>query len=124
MNVPPTAPAAEHVVVKRFDAPDEIVELPGGARLELVHVGGCTIARGSAPPGWHWATDIGPTSEGGLCPHRHLGMILSGHETIRFPDGVEVVLEPGDIYLVEPGHDSWISSDEPCVSVDLPLPTG
>lgn len=113
---------AGHVVVKRFDAPDEVVELPGGARLELVHIGGVTLARGSAPPRWHWAEDVGPEAGAGLCPQRHLGMILSGSETIRFPDGAEVVLEPGDIYLVEPGHDSWISSEEPCVSLDLPLP--
>lgn len=110
------------MVVKRFDAPDEILELPGGARVELVHIGGFTLARGSAPSRWHWAEDVGPEAGTALCPHRHLGMILSGRETIRFPDGHEVVLEPGDVYLVEPGHDSWISSEEPCVSLDLVLP--
>ena len=112
---------ARRVVVKRFDAPDEVVELPGGARIELVHIGGVTLARGSAPSHWHWAETIGPEAGTDLCPHRHLGMILSGSETIRFPDGEEVVLEPGDIYLVEAGHDSRISSQEPCVSLDLPL---
>jgi hypothetical protein len=113
---------SRYVVVKRFETPDEVVELPGGARLELVHLGGLTLARGSAPSRWRWAEHVGSQSGAGLCPHRHLGMILSGSETIRFPNGDEVVLEPGDVYLVEPGHDSWISSEEPCISLDLALP--
>lgn len=111
-----------HVVVKRFDAPDETVELPGGARLDIVRIGGLALARGTAPPGWRWADALRSTAQGDSCPHRHLGMILSGRETIRFPDGEEVVLEPGDVYLVQPGHDSWISSDDSCVSLDLLLP--
>jgi hypothetical protein len=65
---------------------------------------------------------VGPEVGRDLCPYRHLGLILSGSETILFPDGDEVVLQPGDIYFVEAGHDSWISSEEPCVSLDLPLP--
>lgn len=113
---------ARHVVVKRFDAPDETVELPGGARLEIVRIGGFALARGSAPSGWHWAEALGSSSQSDSCPHRHVGMILSGSETIRFPDGEQVVLEPGDVYLVQPGHDSWISSDDSCVSLDLLIP--
>lgn len=112
---------AQHVVVKRFDAPDEIVELPGGGRLEILRLGEFTLARGSAPAGWHWAEAIGSKSQTELCPNRHFGMILSGSETIRFPDGEEVVLAPGDVYLVQPGHDSWISSGDSCVSLDLLL---
>ena len=32
-------------------------------------------------------------------------------------DGTEVVMEPGDLFHVPPGHDSWVVGDEPYVSL-------
>ena len=32
-------------------------------------------------------------------------------------DGTEVVMGPGDLFYVPPGHDSWVVGDEPYVSL-------
>ena len=32
-------------------------------------------------------------------------------------DGTEVVMAPGDMFYVPPGHDSWVVGDEPYVSI-------
>jgi hypothetical protein len=31
--------------------------------------------------------------------------------------GYQEVMEPGDIFAVPPGHDSWVVGDEPYVSL-------
>jgi quercetin dioxygenase-like cupin family protein len=32
-------------------------------------------------------------------------------------DGAERVLEPGDLFAIPPGHDSWVVGEEPYVSL-------
>jgi len=105
--------------VKSFDAPDEALSLPGGARLEIVRLGGVTVGRGTAPPGWRWSTHVAQGAGTELCELAHVGVILAGNEAVRMRDGTEVVLEPGDVFLVGPGHDAWVVGDEPCVSLDF-----
>jgi hypothetical protein len=34
-------------------------------------------------------------------------------------DGTERVMEPGQLFHVPPGHDSWVVGDEPYVSLHL-----
>ena len=34
-----------------------------------------------------------------------------------FADGRELVMEPGDLFAIPPGHDSWVVGDEPYVSL-------
>jgi hypothetical protein len=34
-------------------------------------------------------------------------------------DGDERVMEPGQLFYVPPGHDSWVVGDEPYVSLHL-----
>lgn len=38
--------------------------------------------------------------------------------TVRADDGTEVTYGPGDVFLMEPGHDAWAVGDEPCVLFD------
>ena len=33
--------------------------------------------------------------------------------------GTQYDLAPGDAFHIEPGHDSWVVGDEPCVSLHL-----
>jgi hypothetical protein len=33
-------------------------------------------------------------------------------------DGTEFELGPGDVALIEPGHDGWVIGDEPAVVLD------
>jgi hypothetical protein len=34
-------------------------------------------------------------------------------------DGAEQEVGPGDVFVVSPGHDAWVVSDEPCVVYDF-----
>src|SRR5437667_357273 len=48
-----------NVVIKAFDKPDEVREMPFG-RFELITVGGQTIGRATYQPGWRWSEHVGP----------------------------------------------------------------
>jgi hypothetical protein len=48
----------------------------------------------------------------------HLGFVISGTLHIVSGDGVEVDLVPGDAYRLDPGHDAWVSGDEPFVAIE------
>lgn len=107
------------LIVKSFDAPDESRPLPGGARIELVRLGGMTVGRGTAAPGWRWSAHVKRTVGTELCEETHVGVILAGREMVRMADGTEVELKPGDAFVVGAGHDAWVVGDEPCVSLDF-----
>jgi len=38
--------------------------------------------------------------------------------TVRFDDGNELSIGPGDVVTIDPGHDAWTEGDEPCVLLD------
>ena len=46
------------------------------------------------------------------------GNCVSGRMTMRSDDGTEVTIEPGDVFVLEPGHDAWTIGDEPCILMD------
>ena len=106
----------DQLLLRRFDNPDEVREFEKG-RLEVVHVGGMTIGRASYEPGWRWTEHVRATVGTELCEVEHLGLVVEGRAAVRMADGTEVVMEPGDIFAVPPGHDSWVVGDEPYVSL-------
>jgi quercetin dioxygenase-like cupin family protein len=101
--------------IRRFDAADEVRTFEHG-RFELVQVGGITLGRAVYEPGWQWSWHVG-TGPGDLCQVEHVGMVVSGRAVASFADGREVVMEPGDLFAIPPGHDSWVVGDEPYVSL-------
>ena len=46
------------------------------------------------------------------------GICVSGRMTVHSDDGTEVTIEPGDVFVLEPGHDAWTIGDEPCILMD------
>ena len=38
--------------------------------------------------------------------------------TVQFDDGSELNVGPGDVVVIEPGHDAWTVGDEACVLLD------
>jgi uncharacterized cupin superfamily protein len=34
-------------------------------------------------------------------------------------DGTEIDIDPGDAYVLEPGHDAWVAGDEPFVGYEF-----
>lgn len=105
------------VILKRFEKPDEVREMPKG-RFELVNLGGQTIGRASYEPGWKWSEHVGPTVGARRCAVEHVGLVLRGTATIAFDDGRVIELRAGELFYVPPvPHDSWVVGDEPYVSL-------
>ena len=108
------AQSTEHV---SFGSPDEVREFPHG-RAEIVKVGDVEIGRLILEPGWRWSNDVKPIAGTDSCQTRHTGYCLSGQMVVKFDDGSEISVGPGDVMLIEPGHDAWTVGDEPVVVVD------
>jgi mannose-6-phosphate isomerase-like protein (cupin superfamily) len=105
------------VILKRFEAPDEVREFEKG-RFELVHIGGFTIGRATYEPGWRWSVHVGPGVGASHCRVEHVGLVLSGTATAAFEDGTVVELRVGELFYIPPRpHDSWVIGDEPYVSL-------
>jgi quercetin dioxygenase-like cupin family protein len=106
------------VILKRFEQPDETRIFEKG-RFELVHIGGMTIGRATYEPGWRWSLHVGKAMGKASCEVEHVGMVISGSATAAMEDGRVFVLKPGDLFYIEPGHDSWVVGNEPYVSLHL-----
>ena len=46
-------------------------------------------------------------------------MVISGRATAAMDDGRIFEMKPGDVFYIEPGHDSWVIGDEPYVSLHM-----
>jgi catechol 2,3-dioxygenase-like lactoylglutathione lyase family enzyme/quercetin dioxygenase-like cupin family protein len=105
------------VILKRFDAPDEVREMQKG-RFEIVRVGGLTIGRATYEPGWKWSEHVGPGVGASRCHVEHVGLVVSGAATAAFDDGRVVELRAGELFYIPPvPHDSWVIGDERYVSL-------
>jgi hypothetical protein len=105
------------VIMKRFDAPDEVRRFARG-RFELVHLGGITIGRATYEPGWKWSEDVGPAVGATRCRVEHVGLVLQGRATAAFDDGRVWELGPGTLFYIPPEpHDSWVVGDAAYVSL-------
>jgi mannose-6-phosphate isomerase-like protein (cupin superfamily) len=104
------------VILKRFEEPDEVRVFEKG-RFELVKVGAMTIGRARYEPGWKWSVHVGWAVGAKSCAVEHVGMVLSGSATAAMDDGRVFEMKAGDVFYIEPGHDSWVVGDEPYVSL-------
>jgi len=110
--------AAPHdVILRRFDAPDDVRVMTKG-RFELVHIGGYTIGRATYEPGWKWSEHVGPSVGATRCTVEHVGFVLSGTATAALDDGRVIELRAGELFYIPPiPHDSWVVGSEPYVSL-------
>jgi hypothetical protein len=95
------------------------VRTPPGARVEAVDVGGSKVARFSLQPGWRWSESVKPIANTDSCQFRHVGAVVSGRMGILGADGTELEVGPGDVYVIEPGHDAWIVGDDSFVGYEF-----
>src|SRR5687767_10605713 len=94
------------VILKRFEAPDEVREMPHG-RFEIVRLGGITVGRATYQPGWKWSLHVGPAVGRDRCPVEHVGLVLAGTATVAFEDGTVIELRAGNLFHVPARpHDS------------------
>ena len=101
---------------KTFEEPDEVRTFELGT-FEVVTLGGMTIGRARYEPGWRWSEHVGSRTGETSCPVSHVGMVVSGRAAVRMDDGEEFVMEPGQVFAIPGGHDSWVVGDEPYVSL-------
>ena len=101
--------------IRRFERADEVRSFEHGT-FELVQLGGMTVGRASYEPGWKWSTHVG-TGPDDRCQVEHVGLVISGRAAVLMDDGEERVMQPGELFHVAPGHDSWVVGDEPYVSL-------
>ena len=112
-------PAIEH---RNMSEPDE-TRTPEKTTMEVVQLGGATIARLTAQPGWRWSECIQPVVGGESCQAAHLGYVLAGRLQIRADDGTEAEISAGETYRLEPGHDAWVLGDQPFVALEFETKT-
>lgn len=101
-----------------IDAPQETRPFKGHGHMDVVTIDNFTLGRGVFEPGWRWSNDVKPIAGTESCQTRHTGLCLSGQMTVRLDDGRELTIAPGDVVVIEPGHDAWTVGDESCVLLD------
>lgn len=107
------------VEAKSFDAPDETREFQGNGRLDVVHIHGQQVGRGTFEPGWTWENNVKPIAGTDSCRTFHFGYVLSGRMKITMDDGTEAECGPGDVMAIDPGHTGEVLGDEPCVTLEF-----
>lgn len=102
---------------KSFAAPDETREFPLG-RAEILQLGGGEVGLYTVEPGWRWSEHIKPMAGTDLCEAPHFQYHVAGTIRIRMADGTEFDVGPGEVSILQPGHDAWVIGDEPVTVVD------
>ncbi len=102
--------------IRSFREPDEVREF-GMGRFEILSVGDFTVGRATYEPGWIWSEHVGKALGKERCDVEHVVLVVSGRCAIAMEDGTEVIVGPGDLCAVPPGHDSWVVGEEPYVSL-------
>ena len=106
----------DDLTIHRFDAPDETLTFEKG-KFELVRVGDRMLGRASYEPGWKWSEHVKPLVGTESCQVAHVGLVISGRAMIAMDDGRHLEVGPGDLFVIPPGHDSWVVGEEPYVSL-------
>lgn len=104
--------------LKNFAAADEIRNLPK-TKIEVINFGETTIMRATFQPGWKWSECVKPTVGTTSCQAPHVNYIISGQMVIAMDDGTQKIISPGDMAIIPPGHDAWVISKEPCITIDF-----
>jgi hypothetical protein len=100
-------------LAKNLNTPDETLQMPGGLGVgAVVAVGGMTVTRAVAEPGWRWSEVLKPVAGTVSCQVPHTGVLLAGHLHVEMDDGTTADLTEGDVYVIPPGHDAWVVGDE------------
>ncbi len=101
---------------KSLDRPDERMSFPKGS-ASTVRVGDLVVGRLEQQPGWRWSEQVKPIAGTESCQFHHIGVGISGSAMIRMDDGTEMLIKPGDVFDIPPGHDQWVVGEESAVSI-------
>jgi ketosteroid isomerase-like protein len=107
------------ILISNLDRDGEGRMFAGHGHAVLANAGAASVNRARFEPGWRWSTDVKPIAGTATCQVHHQGLNLSGSMTVRLDDGTEREIKPGDVFDIPPGHDAWVSGDEPCDMLDF-----
>ena len=108
------------VETKNVNSPDETRTFPGGkGQTGVLDVAGHAVLYATFQPGWRWSEHVKPAAGTDRCEATHLLYGISGRMGVRHDDGTEEEIGPGDVAVIEPGHDAWVVGDEPFESIDF-----
>jgi hypothetical protein len=102
---------------KTLDKPDETRSFARG-RMDLVRIGGGVVGRLTCQPGWRWSEHVKPIAGTPLCEASHFLYQVTGRMHVKMADGQEFETGPGEVAVIEPGHDAWVVGEEPVTLVD------
>jgi hypothetical protein len=103
---------------KNFESPDER-RAPDKTSIEVLDLGSVKAARVTLQPGWRWSECIKPVVGTESCQAHHVGTATTGQLHVRHDDGTEVDIGPGDAYVIEPGHDAWVTGSDAFVGFEF-----
>ena len=103
---------------KSLNSPDETITSEK-EKIELVNLGGFSIARVTLEPGWSWEKYIKPQEKTESCQIPHTSLVLSGRVRTIMDDGTVIDSVPGEVAIVPPGHNTLVVGDEPCSIIDF-----
>jgi len=107
---------------KSFDKADEVRTPYEKGRVDVLKVGDTRqwdAKRVTIQPGWRFTQHSAPVVGTDLCEVYHIKLFLKGRFGVRMRDGTEMEFGPGDIGVIDAGHDAWVPGDEPCAFIDL-----
>lgn len=106
------------VDINDFSSPDE-VRRPERTTVELVKLAGGEIGRYTFQPGWKWSECIKPVVGTDTCQVEHVGFVVSGTLHVEHEDGGSGDAVAGTVYRIAPGHDAWVTGNDPVVVVEF-----
>ena len=104
---------------KNFGSPDEIRRPFEKGKIEVITVEGLTFYRETLEPGWQWSKHVKPVVGGESCQRFHVKIFIAGRQRVKMDDGTVMEFGPGDVAIMQPGHDAWVVGDEPNVLIEL-----
>lgn len=103
---------------RSLDQPDE-TRRPNLATVEVLNLSGHSIGRFTFQPGWTWAGSIKPVAGTDHCEKQHIGYCVAGRMDVWLTDGTRISVQPGDAYVIPPGHDAEIVGDQAFVGIEF-----
>ena len=104
---------------KNFNSPDETKSPFEKGKIDVVTINGLTFQKETLETGWKWSEHVKPVVGGESCQKFHVKYIISGKQKVVMDDGTELELVPGDVAVIQPGHDAWVVGDEPNVLLEM-----
>ena len=106
---------ASAVQVRRFDSPDEKLDMKSAGGIDIVRMSDGTAGMHAIfEPGWTWEKDEKPLlGHPASCPMHHSGYCISGTLVVRMVDtNAETRITSGDFFDIPAGHDGYVDGTD------------